>query len=57
MRVLHKNVPQILAIIDFFKKRNYWKNYVSKEEHYRQHNFKPNKSFKLGQIWGRQLHS
>ena len=33
--VLHKNVSQILAIIDFFKQRNYWKNLVSKEEYYR----------------------
>ena len=54
---LHKNVSQILAIIDFFKQRNYRKNLVSKEEYYRQHNFKPNKSFKLGQIWHRQPHS
>ena len=54
---LHKNVSQILAIIDFFKQRNYWKNRVRKEEYYRQHNFKPNKSFKRGQIWRRQLHS
>ena len=23
--VLHKNVSQILAIIDFFKQKNYWK--------------------------------
>ena len=54
---LHKNVSQILAIIDFFKQKNYPKNRVRKEEYYRQHNFKPNKSFKLGQIWRRQLHS
>ena len=54
---LHKNVFQILAIINFFKQRNYGKNLVSKEEYYRQHNFKPNKSFKLGQIWHRQPHS
>ena len=53
---LRKNVSQILAIIDFFKQRNYWKNLVSKEEYYRQHNFKPNKLFKLEQIWRRQLH-
>ena len=33
--VLHKNVSQILAIIDFFKQRNYRKNLVSKEENYR----------------------
>ena len=32
---LHKNVSQILAIIDFFKQRNYWKNLVRKEEYYR----------------------
>ena len=32
-------------------------NLVSKEEYYRQHNFKPNKLFKLEQIWRRQLHS
>ena len=32
--VLHKNVSQILAIIDFFKQRNYQKNFVSKEEYY-----------------------
>ena len=55
--VLHKNVSQILAIIDFFKERNYRKNRVRKEEYYRQHNFKPNKPFKFGQIWYRQLHS
>ena len=55
--VLHKNVSQILAIINFFKQRNYWRNLVSKEEYYRRHNFKPNKSFQLGQIWHRQLHS
>ena len=55
--VLHKNVSQIVAIIDFFKQRNYRKNCVSKEEYYRQHNFKPNKSFKLGQIRRRQPHS
>ena len=54
---LHKNVSQILAIIDFFKQRNYRKNLLSKEEYYRQHNFEPNKSFKLGQIRRRQLHS
>ena len=47
---LRKNVSQILAIIDFFKQRNYRKNLVSKEEYYRQHNFKPNKLFKLEQI-------
>ena len=41
----------------FFKQRNYRKNFVRKEEFYRQHNFKPNKSFKLEQIWRRQLHS
>ena len=50
---LHKNVSQILVIIDFFKQRNYRKNLVSKEEYYRQHNIKPNKSFNLGQIWRR----
>ena len=55
--VLRKNVSQILAIIDFFKQRNYRENLVSKEEYYRQHNFKPNKLFKLEQIWRRQLHS
>ena len=33
--VLHKNVSQILAIIDFFKQRNYRKNLVSKEENYK----------------------
>ena len=54
---LHKNVSQILAMIDVFKQRNYQKNLVSEEEYYRQHNFKPNKSFKLGQIWRRQPHS
>ena len=55
--VLHNNVSQILAIIDVFKQRNYWKNLVSKEEYYKQHSFKPNKSFKLEQIWRRHLHS
>ena len=35
MSVLHKNVSQILAIMDFFKQRNYRKNLVSKEENYR----------------------
>ena len=54
---LHKNVSQILAIIDFFKQRNYRKNLVSKEGYYRQHNFKPSKSFKLRQVWRRQPHS
>ena len=54
---LRKNVSQILAIIEFFKQRNYQKNLVSKEEYYRQHNIKPNKLFKLEQIWRRQLHS
>ena len=54
---LRKNVSQILAIIDLFKQRNYQKNLVSKEEYYRRHNFKPNKLFKLEQIWRRQLHS
>ena len=54
---LRKNVSQILAIIEFFKQRNYRKNLVRKEEYYRQHNFKPNKSFKLEQIWLKQLHS
>ena len=55
---LFKNVSQILAIIDFFKQENYQKNFVSKaEEYYRQHNSKANKSFKLEQIWRRQLHS
>ena len=53
---LRKNVSQILAVIDFFKQRNYRKNLVSKEQYYRQHNFKPDKSFKLEQIWRRQLH-
>ena len=47
----------ILAIIDFFKQRNYRKNLVSKEEYYRQHNFKPNKLFKFEEIWRRQLYS
>ena len=28
-RVLHKNVSQILAIIDFFKQKNYWKKPLS----------------------------
>ena len=32
---VHKTVSQILAIIDFFKQRNYWKNPVRKEEYYR----------------------
>ena len=54
---LLKNVSQILAIIDFFKQRNYRRNLVSKEEYYRQHNFKPNNLFKPEQIWNRQLHS
>ena len=54
---LFKNISQILAIIDFFEQKNYQKNFVSKEEYYRQRNFKPNKSFKLEQIWHRQLHS
>ena len=54
--VLRKNVSQILAIIDFFKQRNYQKNLVSKEEYYRQHNFETNKLFKLEQIWRRQLY-
>ena len=40
-----------------FSSRNYWKNLVSKKEYYRQHSFEPNKSFELGQIWHRQLHS
>ena len=53
---LRKNVSQILAIIDFFKQINYRKNLVSKEEYYRQDNFKPNKLFKLEQIWRRQLY-
>ena len=35
---------------------SYREKLVSKEECYMQHNFKPNKSFKLGQIWRRQLH-
>ena len=47
----------MLAIIDIFKQGSYRKNIVSKEEHIRWHNFKPNKSFKLGQMWCRQLHS
>ena len=54
---LRKNVSQSLAMIDFFKQRNYRKNLVSKEEYYKQHNFKTNKLFKLEQIWRRQLHS
>ena len=54
---LRKNVSQILAIIDFFKQKNCRKNVVSKEEYCRQHNFKPNKLFKLEQIWRGQLHS
>ena len=33
-RGLHKNVSQILAIINFFKQRNYRKDLVSKEEYY-----------------------
>ena len=37
----------ILALIDFFKQRNFRKNFVSKPEYYRQHNFKSSKSFKL----------
>ena len=32
--VLHKNVSQILAIINLFKQRNYRKNLISKEENY-----------------------
>ena len=44
--VLHKNVSQIIAIIDFFKQRNYQKNLVSKEENH-MHNFKPNKFLNL----------
>ena len=47
---VRKNVSQILALINFFKQRNYRKNFVSKEEYYRQHNFKPNESFKLEKI-------
>ena len=35
MSVIHKNVSQILPIIDFFKQINYWENLVSKEENYR----------------------
>ena len=34
--ILHNNVSQILAIIDFFKERNYRENRVRKEEYYRQ---------------------
>ena len=47
---LHRNISQILAIIDFFKQRNYWENLVSKEEYYRQHNFwlSGRKNFKGG---------
>ena len=52
---LSKNVSQILAIINF-SAETLPENLVSKEEYYRQHNFKPNKSFKLEQIWRRQLH-
>ena len=54
---LLKNVSQILAIIDFFKQRNYLENLVRKEEYDRQNNFNTNKLFKLEQIWRRQLHS
>ena len=31
-RGLHKKVSQMLAVIDFFKQRNYQENVVSKEE-------------------------
>ena len=30
------------------KQRNYWKNLARKEQYYRQHNFKPSKSFNRG---------
>ena len=33
--VLHKSVSQILATIDFFKKRNYKKSLVRKKEYHR----------------------
>ena len=32
---LHKNVSQMLAIIEFFKQRNHRVNLVTKEEYYR----------------------
>ena len=50
---LHKNISQILAIIDFFKERNYWENLVNKEEYYRQHNFSlsARKKFKGGALF------
>ena len=32
---LHKSVYQILATIDFFKKRNYKKSLIRKKEYYR----------------------
>ena len=41
----------------FFQAEKLPQNLFSKEEYYRQHNFEPNKSFKLGQIGRRQLHS
>ena len=41
----------------FFQAEKLPENLVSKEEYYNQHNFKPNKLFKLEQIWRRQLDS
>ena len=41
----------------FFQAEKLPENLASKEEYYTQHNFKPKKSFKLEQIWRRQLHS
>ena len=50
---------RILRISDFSNNRFFQalENLISKEEYYKENNYKPNKSFKLWQIWRRQLHS
>ena len=54
--VLHKSVSQILAIIDFFNREITGKT-LSARRNIIGNITEPNKSFKLGQTWRRQLHS
>ena len=55
--VLHKNVSKNFSNNRFFQAEKLPEKSCQQEEYYRQHNSKPNKSFKLEQIWRRQLHS
>ena len=54
---LRKNVSQILAMIDFSSRGITGKTLSAKNNIIGNITLKPNKSFKLEQIWRRQLHS